>query len=228
MTTNPHIELGDLVVEYDPIVETASGRVAGAEIVAPFVKIDELPTSAWRLVLLNALVTSVRWNQRGLVKRSFVTALPLGAMQLDDSTINQAIRASLAGSGANPYGLQLILDEDILLHADERRMEQLVELTGLGVRLAVVGLNACTHVARHRDQLRVSLLRVAASEFDQPTLPTMLERAAALELELIATGVDDESAFVEARRYGSTFSSGALHRCADEFSEIYESLGLVN
>lgn len=228
MNGTPEIALGDLVVEYDPIVDLASGAVAGADIVAPFVKIPELPTSAWRLVLLNALVTSVRWNQRGLVKRSFITALPLGVNQLDDDSLDRAIRAALAGSGANPRGLLLVLDDDVLLHADSDRVAQLNEITGLGVRLAVVGMNACTHVARHRDALQVSLLRIPASEFTQQSLPTMLERAAALEMELMVTGVDEESAFVEARRIGSTYSSGAVHRHDEDFCEVYETVGLVN
>lgn len=228
MNGTPEIALGDLVVEYDPIVDLASGGVVGADIIAPFVNISELPTPAWRLILLNALVTSVRWNQRGLVKRSFITTLPLGVVQLDDESLDRAIRAALAGSGANPLGLLLVLDDDVLLHADSGRVEQLAAITDLGVRLAVVGSNACNHVARHRDAVEVSLLRIPASEFDQQSMPTMLERAAALELELMVTGVDEESAFVEARRIGSTYSSGAVHRHDEDFCEVYETVGLVN
>jgi len=227
VSDSTEIAPGDLVVEYDPIVEVMTGRIVGADIVAPFVKLREIPTASWRLVLLNALVTSVRWHQRGLVRRSFITALPLGVTQLDDPTIERAIRASLAGSGANPESLHLILDDEVLLHADQDRIEQLVELTSTGVRLAVVGLNACAHVARHRHELRVSLLRIPVVEFNQPSSPNLLERAAALELELVATGVDEESAFIDASRHGSLLSVGTFHRSQPDFSDVYETLALV-
>lgn len=214
------IRLDDLAVDYDPIVDVGSGRLAGADIVAPLVELTELPTTAWRLVLLNALMTSVRWNQRGLVNRSFITSIALGPEQFSDPLVERAICAAVAGSGANPNALHLTITDEMLLHADEDAITRLIDLTNLGVKLAVVGPHACTHTARHRDVLEVSLLRVSLPDDEQSLSPTLLERAAALELQLMATGVDDESSFVDARRHGVRYSTGDFHRSTHYFVEI--------
>ena len=143
---------GQLVLLYQPIVDLATGELAGAEalvrwdhptrgrlgpgVFIPLAEetglIDEIGT--W--VLRTACVEVARWAglTRGAVPR---VSINLSVHQVADPQLPWTVQAAMAQAGAAPTWITLELTESLLLQNTAAVLERLHALRALGVGIAI-------------------------------------------------------------------------------------------
>ena len=138
---------GEFEVFYQPLVNLASRRVAGAEallrwnssargVVSPadFIPVAEesgliRPLGAW--VLQQACAEAVRWPEHLKV------AVNLSPKQFNGGDLVQDVADALAAAGLKPDRLELEITESVLLQDSTAVLKTLYDLKSLGVRIAL-------------------------------------------------------------------------------------------
>ncbi len=141
------IDHGELILEFQPILDIASGDITGAEAlvrwlhpqrgrIAPgdFIPIAEesgliLPLGAW--VLQRACREAATWDGEARV------AVNLSPLQFRDPNLLDLVDAALAGSGLPPHRLELEITESVFLDAADRTVACLQALRSRGIHIAL-------------------------------------------------------------------------------------------
>ncbi len=141
------IDHGELILEFQPILDIASGDITGAEAlvrwlhpqrgrIAPndFIPVAEesgliLPLGAW--VLHRACREAAMWEGDARV------AVNLSPLQFRDPNLLDLVDAALAGSGLPPHRLELEITESVFLDAADRTVACLEALRSRGIHIAL-------------------------------------------------------------------------------------------
>lgn len=141
------LDRGEFQPVYQPIVEIASGRVAGFEallrwrhpgrgMVSPveFIPVAEelgliVPIGAW--VLRRACADAARWPD------GIRVAVNVSAIQFRDPSLVATVATALADSGLPASRLEIEITESLLLEDEAATEATLHRLRGLGVRIAM-------------------------------------------------------------------------------------------
>ncbi len=141
------IDQDELLLEFQPILDIASGDITGAEAlvrwlhpqkgrIAPndFIPIAEesgliLPLGAW--VLHRACREAATWDGEARV------AVNLSPLQFRDPRLLELVDAALAGSGLSPHRLELEITESVFLDAADRTVACLEALRSRGIHIAL-------------------------------------------------------------------------------------------
>ena len=141
------IDHGELILEFQPILDIASGDITGAEAlvrwlhpqrgrIAPndFIPVAEesgliLPLGAW--VLHRACREAATWEGNARV------AVNLSPLQFRDPNLLDLVDAALAGSGLPPHRLELEITESVFLDAADRTVACLEALRARGIHIAL-------------------------------------------------------------------------------------------
>jgi diguanylate cyclase (GGDEF)-like protein len=209
------IEHEDFFLQYQPIVELATGDIIGAEAlvrwmcrdrgtVPPgvFIPIAEetgliVPMGRW--VLRRACFEAQRWTRdRGLACRITVN---LSGRQLQDAQIVDDVRQALEDSGLDPAQLVLEITESMLMHNTELSMERLVALKGLGVSLAIddfgTGYSSLSYLQRYPiDILKIdkAFVEVIDQGGEGPVLAqAIVALGETLRMNTVAEGIETEA-----------------------------------
>jgi diguanylate cyclase (GGDEF)-like protein len=195
------VELEQLTLLYQPIVELASGQVAGVEalvrwshpergLIDPgqFIEIAEengaiLPIGRW--VLRAACERAANWLRMGIAPSSMFVSVNVSAREIQQAGFVNAVREALAWAELAPDHLVLEITETALLRATQPTIETLEAVRGLGVRIAIDDFGTGYFSLSHLRQFPVDSLKVA-SEFVQ--VAETDSRSAALAGAIIALG----------------------------------------
>ena len=146
------VERGEFELDYQPVVETATGRIMAAEallrwrhpqrgIVGPmdFVPLAEetgliLPIGHW--VLATACAEAQRWPKSGSAD-AIAVSVNVAARQLQQRDFVSDVRTVLAATGLDAKRLILEVTETDIVADPERIIECLSELRNLSVRIAI-------------------------------------------------------------------------------------------
>jgi diguanylate cyclase len=234
------LERGELVVEYQPIVDLRSLLIVGAEallrwrhptlgLLAPdaFIPTAEesgeiVPIGAWTLA--EACRFGQTWRSAGEAASPPSVAVNVSGWQLRHAGFVSDVRAALESSGLDPRALLLELTETVLLeHQDVgATLERVKEL---GVRLAVddfgTGYSSLRYLARFPlDALKVDrsyvelLLPGSAGEGDVPRAERLVRGIVLLGhsvgLRTIAEGVASVEQLDRLRALGCQLGQGSL------------------
>ncbi|MFE5752337.1 putative bifunctional diguanylate cyclase/phosphodiesterase [Streptomyces massasporeus] len=213
------IETSFLVL-YQPIVELASGQVAGFEalvrwphstrgMVLPeqFITLAEesgqiVPLGAW--VLDQAAAEAVRWE--GSVLRDGTAgrkppyiSVNVSPRQFRDDDFYNVVRRALDLSGIEPASLVLELTESVLMYNDERILGEMNALTELGIRIAIDDFGTGYSSLSYLREFPISILKIDKSFVDElgrsPEQFALVEGIAhladTLGLTVIAEGVEN-------------------------------------
>jgi diguanylate cyclase (GGDEF)-like protein len=138
---------GELMIHYQPQIDLASGRMAGAEALmrwsrpghgsvppALFIPIAEetgliVPMGAW--LLREACREATAWPNEMRV------AVNVSPIQFRVAGFLDTVRDALSQSGLDPHRLELEVTEGVLLNDTDETLVILAELRALGVRLAM-------------------------------------------------------------------------------------------
>lgn len=211
------LEADQFEVFYQPIVNTRTRRLAGAEalvrwrhpsrgVVPPteFISIAEVTGLIVPLgirVLRDATRQAQAWREAGLVDEHFYVSVNLSGRQLQDPGLLDDVSMALSDSGLPPGALVLEVTESTLVENLDVTLPRLQALKGLGLRLAVddfgTGYSSLSYLA----DLPVSVVKIDKSFIDRITRDTegaalvrgVIDLSRALGLTCTAEGVERDS-----------------------------------
>jgi EAL domain-containing protein (putative c-di-GMP-specific phosphodiesterase class I) len=204
---------GRFRLHYQPQIEMASGRLVGAEAlirwrdpehgeVSPgqFIPVAEdtgfiVPIGDW--VLSQAVRQAALWHERGT---PLPIAINVSALQFQQAQFVDRVASVLAVSGLPPALLELELTESILVRDAEEALHRLKALARLGVGLSIddfgTGYSSLAYLKRFPiDKLKVDrsfVQGLPADESDAGIVRAILQMARALNLKVVAEGVETE------------------------------------
>jgi diguanylate cyclase (GGDEF)-like protein len=206
------IDAGQLTLHYQPLIELATGRLAGAEalvrwehpergLVLPgeFIATAE-NTGAIRGVTSRALEMAVaqaaRWRAQGL---SIPVSVNVSVQDVVDAALPNQVAALLDRHGLSPDALKLELTESMLMTDSARSHDVLHTLNGMGVRIAIddfgTGYSSLAYLTRLPvDQLKIDRAFIAGLDErnNSVIVASTIELARQLGLRTVAEGVEDQ------------------------------------
>ncbi|MCZ2804411.1 EAL domain-containing protein [Modestobacter sp. VKM Ac-2983] len=223
--------LDQLTVHWQPVVHLPSGTVTGCEALlrwehphrgwlepAEFIPVAEetgmiVPITRW--LLRTAIAQAEAWQADG---HDLAVAVNVSAVHLSSGTLVDDVRQALAERDLDPGDLVLELTETALARDPEHAVAQFRELRSHGVRIALddfgAGYSSLAAVASlPADVLKVDRALVAGPLPAAATAPEALLGAvaalgAALDMAVLAEGVETAAQLELARRVGCTYAQG--------------------
>ena len=242
------MNLGHLLLHYQPLIEASSGAVIGAEallrwcdpeqgMIAPihFIPVAEdsgliAPLGAW--VLVTACRQMRAWLDAGRALRTIAVNLSPRQFFLQD--VPELLRQTLADSGLDARFLELEITEGILIERGEQAVAILNRIRALGVRLSIddfgTGYSSLSYLKRFTiDKLKIdrSFIRdVTTDTSDAEIAATIIAMAHSLSLSVVAEGVEtaEQLAFLE--EHGCDYYQGYFFShplAAEHFPESVEN-----
>ena len=207
------IDRGQLFLRYQPIVDSRTGDVLGAEgllrwrhpergLVSPseFIPIAEdsgLATQIGEWVLREGCRQAKKWSDDGIPLK---VSLNVSTEQLVQGTVVQSVHDALEETGLDPALLQLELSERGALRDDREILEQLNELNRMGLSLAIddfgIGQTALSYLATLPVQVikidRSFVESILKDEASASITGAIIAISQQLGLTVIAEGVEEE------------------------------------
>ncbi|MDL2284174.1 EAL domain-containing protein [Oxalobacter sp. OttesenSCG-928-P03] len=218
------VDRKELYVEYQPQVDSDTGRVYGVESLARwhhptigrippplFITISEdtgyiLPLGLW--VLEESVRQAAEWRKAGLT--DLVMSVNVSAKQLEDPELPEKILEIIQRHALPVENLKLEVTESIALTTHMAQSGVLARLNEYNIRLAIddfgMGHSSLTYLKRFSvASLKVdSMLSrdVLASRSSSEIVATIAELCRSLNIELIAEFVDNEPQLLKLRSLG--------------------------
>lgn len=230
------LEREELVVFYQPIVDTRSRRWVGVEALlrwqhpsrgllppAAFLDVAErtgliVPMGAW--VLSEACRQVKRWNDVLPPDEHLAISVNLSGRQLAEPDLARRIATSLDDAHIDPHALRIVLEvTETLLPTDQNEARQrLIELHDLGIQLAVDDFGTGYSSLHYVRDLPVSTIKIDRSFIsglglsgrDEAIVSAVIQLARTLGLRVVAEGVETEAQHAFLGRAGCDFSQGYL------------------
>ena len=204
---------GELRMEYQPIVETDTGRIVGVEallrwdhpsrglvsptLLVPVAERSGLITEIGRWVLEQACADRHRWQNRQQ-SDDLAMSVNVSAHQLMSPNYVSTVAAALSGTDTDPKLVTLEVTESVFVQDSERALVVLSELKHLGVKLALddfgTGYSSLNYLKRFPiDIVKIDQTFVADLERDQAShaiVLAVIELAHMLGMSVVAEGVE--------------------------------------
>jgi diguanylate cyclase (GGDEF)-like protein/PAS domain S-box-containing protein len=219
-----------LRVFYQPIVDANTGRVAAHEALvrwqhperglispAEFIPIAEETGMILKLGE-QVLREACRWAKRLGPERALPVSVNLSPRQFNDPTLTQTVSAALADTGLPARLLQLEITETTAMQHTDATLATLNRLKDLGVTVAIddfgTGYSSLSYLKRFPvDKLKIdrSFTDDLPGDADQcAVVSAIVALAHALEIQVIAEGVENEAQRVFLQACGCEFIQGYL------------------
>lgn len=226
------VELDQLRLVYQPIVDLATGDLAGVEalvrwqhpergLIPPgrFIEIAEengaiVPIGRW--VLGEACREAGRWLRARRVPDGTFLCVNVSAREIGQPGFVDGVREALREAGLEPGTLVLEITETALLKATPATAATLAELRDLGVRTVIDDFGTGYFSLSHLRQFPVDALKIA-SEFVQDAEVGSRSSAVAgaivalsrsLSIETVAEGIETPQQAERMRALGCTYGQG--------------------
>jgi diguanylate cyclase (GGDEF)-like protein/PAS domain S-box-containing protein len=208
------VRQGELLLQYQPIVEVPSGRVSGVEALVrwqhptrglvppnefiPVAEASDLVLDVGRWVLWEAARQLRTWQDRFPPPFAFTMSVNVATRQLLSPWFVPEVRRVLDETNVDPSSLILEITEGALMSDGGQIEETMSELRALGVRLAIDDFGTgWSSLSRLRafpvDKLKIdrSFVREIATGDDRaPLIAAIVAMAHGLGLTLVAEGVE--------------------------------------
>ena len=210
------LERGEFVLHYQPIADTATGVITGAEALirwnhperglvppAEFIPLAEetgliVPLGEW--ALQQALEQARVWQT--LRAGATRVAVNISARQFLLQNLGDLVTRTLAETRCDPRLLELEITESTALHNAELTIEVLQRLAGMGVSVSVddfgTGYSSLTYLKQfpiHGVKIDQSFVRDLASDQNDAVIATaIINMAHILGLRVVAEGVETPEA----------------------------------
>ena len=220
----------ELRVHYQPIIETASGRIAAHEALArwqhparglvhpsEFIQLAEdtgliLKIGEW------VLGQACRWSTFIGADRNIQIAVNLSARQFNDPQLPRMVARALRDSGLPPRLLELEITESTAMQQTDVTLRTLKKLKQLGVSIAIddfgTGYSSLSYLRRFPvDKVKIdrSFVSEVPGDRDQGALVSaIIALAHALQIKVVAEGVENEAQREFLRSCGCDFIQGYL------------------
>jgi len=231
------LERDEFYLDYQPLVRLSDGAVYGVEALVRwahpefgrlgpdrFISLAEetgLISPLGRWVLVEACQQARRWVDT-LGDRAPKVSVNVSARQVNEDDLVTDLAAILHDSGIDPDRIQLELTESAIMSTAGEPLELLRSLAGLGVRIAIddfgtgySNLAYLRHLPVHSLKLDGSFMEGlrgrCADPVDEKLVTTLVSLAHALDLEVIAEGVETPEQAERLRDIGCDGAQGYLY-----------------
>ena len=235
------LEHGDLRVEYQPIVDIASGAVCGAEALArwrhpdrgeispgTFIPVAEESgaiAAIGEFVLRQACSAAAQWAAAGA---QMPVSVNVSLHQIHHTRLPEIVADVLAATGLPARLLELEITESVLMQDTETSMRCLNELRALGVSLVLddfgTGYSSLAYVKRFPiDKIKIDRSFVAdltRDGEDTAIVEAIINMAQGLRLEVIAEGIETSDQAAALTALGCTMGQGWLYAAAMPCAEL--------
>jgi EAL domain-containing protein (putative c-di-GMP-specific phosphodiesterase class I) len=227
------IDAGELRLLYQPIVSLKTGRIVELEallrwqhpergLLEPADFLDAaiesgliVPIGNWALP--EACRQAAAWRTTGIGAITPTVNVNMAPTELARPELREAIRAAIQQTGGG-VPLQLELTEGALIE-DPSLPATLRDLSGnLGVRVAIddfgTGYSSLAYLTRFDiDELKVdqSFVRTLTRDRDAPIVAAIVNMAHALDILVVAEGIETEEQATQARRFGCDRGQGRFY-----------------
>jgi diguanylate cyclase (GGDEF)-like protein len=233
----------ELVVHYQPVISLESGRIAGVEalvrwrrggqLVPPDLFIPAAEDSGLIVPLGRRVLSQVVTDVPQLVAaagRPIDLAVNMSAHQLHDPDFVGHVRQAVSSFGDSRLVLEMT--ETVLVQDDPHTAQTLHRLTSAGARLAIDDFGVGFSSIGYLQHLPVDVLKVDRSFVrDIDALPraralvdAILVMASALELDVVAEGIERESQAEVLRLAGCSEGQGYLFARPQPLDEVLQTL----
>ncbi len=228
------LEEGELRVHYQPVVDLTDERLLGFEalvrwqhpergLLGPgaFVPDAEetgliVPLGGW--VLRTALEQSTRWAVTGAASAPPHMSVNVSARQLEEPDLAAAIAAALVTNAYPASALTLEITESVVMQDVLRNVEHLRALREIGVDLSIDDFGTGYSSLVYLKRLPVTTLKIdrefvdglGQDPHDSAIVAAVIALARALELRVVAEGVETAPQLAELRRLGCDAAQGFL------------------
>jgi diguanylate cyclase (GGDEF)-like protein/PAS domain S-box-containing protein len=228
------IDNGEFHLVYQPIVDLATGKMESAEALARwihptrgpvgpdlFVPIAEetgLIVSLGRWVLREACAQLARWRDTLGADAPHSVSVNVSVRQLESDDLITDVRDALEAAGLAPSDLTLEITESILMADIELSRQRLVELSDLGVTLAVDDFGSGYSSLGYLQRFPVDVLKVDRSFVEGLTAPgndggvmrAIVDLAETLHLVVVAEGIEERHQLARLSELGCGRGQGYL------------------
>ena len=223
------IDIGEIVLHYQPKVEAATGELAGVEALvrwrhptrgllypADFLLLAErsgLILDLTDKVLEQGVHQSVEWQRNGM---RVPVAANLSVRSLDDETLPARIMGLLSHHGAPPESLSLEITESTVMADPEGALRVLTPLSEMGVRISIDDFGTGYSSLSYLTQLPISEIKIDRSFMtnildsgtDAIVVRSTIDLAHDLGLEVVAEGVESAAVCELLAEYGCDLVQG--------------------
>jgi len=206
------IKQGEFELHYQPTINLRSGRLVGAQalirwqgpragMIPPSYFLPDITNvkgvrTMLQFVLNSALKLATQWVQE---IPDFSLAVNLAPQNVTDPELFKVVDESLERQSFPADRLILEITEDSLAGNEETVIAQLVQLRKRGIRIAIdrygaghLGVGALKKLPADQLKLdRTLVVPVSANETDRRIASAVIELAHAVDLEVVAEGVED-------------------------------------
>jgi diguanylate cyclase (GGDEF)-like protein/PAS domain S-box-containing protein len=226
------LDRDELHLVYQPVMSVVSGRPVGCEALlrwdhpelgmvppAEFVPLAErsgliVPIGAW--VARRALEQLVEWDDGAGRATPLWVAINLSARQLGAPDLVGLVTEALEATGVEPGRLHLEVTESALIDDLATSVDRLGELKRLGVRIDVDDFGTGYSSLSYLKRLPLDTLKIDGSfvgglgtdPHDTSIVRAIISLGHALDLELIAEGVEEAAQLAELDRLGCDMAQG--------------------
>ena len=223
------LEREDFQVYYQPKVDLQTGRIVSLEALVrwqhpergfvspaafiPFAEETGLIEPLGRIVLETACRDAARWQGSGRL----VVAVNLSPIQFRNPNLVEEVARTLRRTGLPPAALELEITESAVLGDVSATIEVLKRLKSLGVRLAIDDFGTGYSNLGHLQRFPVDVLKIdqsfvrdmrAETDGDAPIVEAVISLARALDLHVVAEGVETAQQADRLRSLGCDLGQG--------------------
>jgi diguanylate cyclase (GGDEF)-like protein/PAS domain S-box-containing protein len=220
---------GELRLWYQPLVETATGRVCGLEalirwqrpdrLVMPgdFIKVAEetgliVPIGDW--VFRSACSFAAVLRRQGPGQP--VISINLSVVQLIRGDFVQWVRETIAETGIQPQDIAFEITESVLMESFEANVDKLAEVRRLGVRIYLDDFGTGYSSLKYLRQLPVDIIKIDKSFVDdlddadgqREIIGSIINLAHRARQQVVAEGVETEHQLERLIKFKCDFVQG--------------------
>jgi diguanylate cyclase (GGDEF)-like protein/PAS domain S-box-containing protein len=223
------IEQNEFTVYYQPKVDLQTGKVVSLEALVrwqhpergfvspakfiPFAEETGLIEPLGKIVLETACREAVGWQKEG---EMLVMAVNLSAIQFRNPNLVAEIEEVLIRTGLPPHALELEITESAVLGDVNATIATLEQLKALGIRLAIDDFGTGYSNLGHLRKFPVDVLKIDQSFVrgmsgtldDTPIVEAVISLAKALELHVVAEGVETVQQMNQLKTMGCDLGQG--------------------
>lgn len=157
-----------------------------------------------------------RWKQLGLPE--LLVAVNLSPVQFADPNLIEKITETLQRRGVSPHLIELEITENTLMDTSSDAIERLTKLYDMGIKLAIddfgTGYSSLSYLKKfpvHKLKIDRAFIKDVTTDKDDATIArTIIHLGQAMNLEIIAEGVETEAQLDFLRKEGCQQVQGFL------------------
>lgn len=241
------IEREELSVRFQPIVDTHSTRIVGAEMLlrwhpaegpispALFIPIAEIngsiiPIGNW--VFAQACQAEAEWRNRWGEQAPSYISVNVSARQLNEKNLLDEIKATIKAHACDPSRILLEITETAVMADIDTNLRILRSLADLGFRVAIDDFGTGYSSLAQLTKLPVNVLKIDKAFIDgiehhpesRAVVKAVIGLGRAVGVKMIAEGVENPAQLLELRNFGCDFVQGYLFYRPLEKNQFIEAV----